>query len=202
MCDTPVVYGVFRGQDLVHIGEGDSIQRPAGYVQEKRNEGVNGLTVKYVEVTRTLVAQFPLPTDLNASTLFQGNLERLLQASYVWAYGKLPDFDRIRGGKGSVADTTGGFVQSLEVLARVFDLLELIHPPTAAAIPWPIIAGAPPETLPPNPKGGRGRPPTRDHHLAFWVVTSKPVAFVGHLPVTKMQQPHYAAATKVIHWHG
>lgn len=194
-----VVYAVYLDDELVHLGESEAIARPATYVENlKRTEG-GRVHARYIEITADLRSSLALPAELEPLSLFHGNLERLLQAAYVWQYRRLPRLDRVRGGKGAVPDTTGGFVRDLDVLARAFELLTTLIGPGVVPKPWPSLPSSPPTSLAPSPAARIGRPRTRVHHLAFWASLSQAKTFIGYLPVAK-STPQYTAATKTVVW--
>jgi hypothetical protein len=194
-----VVYAVYLDDELVHLGESDAIARPATYVENLKRKESGRVHARYIEISDELRGSIALPSELESSSLYHGNLERLLQAAYFWQHRRLPRRDKVRGGKGADADATGGFVRDLDVLARTFELLATLIGPRALLKPWPTLPPSPPTSLAPHPTAGRGRPATRARYLAFWASLSQVKTFIGHLPVVA-NAPHYSAPTKSVVW--
>jgi len=192
----PVVYCVlFRDNQLIHIGEGDS-RRPNKYRPDLPKEEHSNLIVKPIEVTSELKEEYPLPKVLEKDIRFQGNLERLLQAAYCWRYGCMPLKDKIRGGKGSKPSCTGGFIKNVGVLKKVFDLLYSLMDTPLQDRPVPVMLDGLElaESLdPPEPSGLRGRPSSRHLYPAFWANVDERKVHVGYLP-TRNRLPDYNVA--------
>lgn len=194
-----VIYGVYRAGALIHIGEGQSIARPAQYVQDLKKDGQNDISARFVEIETSSKADLAMPSSVSSSVLFRGNLERLLQAAFFWQYRRLPELDLLRGGKGAESVFTGGFVRDVGALASVFSLLEQLLTPASCAHPWPAIPDGSLESVAASPTDGLGRPRTRSLHLAFWVNVRDARAFFGHVPLAG-KQAHYSAAVTSVVW--
>jgi hypothetical protein len=196
-----LVYGVYQGTRLIHIGEGASEQRPLGYLQDCGG-GAEGFTAKKIEITPEVRSQLALPLALQAIVQFRGNLDRLLQAAHCWQFGTLPQEDNLRGGKGEDSKCTGGFVRSPEVLSQVFALLEQFLKPLCLVHPWPTdFPAALADSIAPGPS--LTKPQTRLRYLAFWFDLEQGNAFLGYTPLAnekKKPQPHYNAGTTQLEW--
>lgn len=197
-----VVYAVWDGEQLIHIGEGETIARPAEYVRNLRHKSSSNVRARYVLLDEIVRAKIPIPNGLPEQCSYRGNLERLLQSAFFWRHGRLPKEDRPRGGKGTVPSSTGGFIQSAAALTDVFRIFEKLVGSVPSMPRWPEISENPPEEAAPIQQAGRGRPVSRRLFLAFWIDFSLPqhlVANFGHIPLIN-GQPQYSAPTKQIVW--
>lgn len=195
---TEIVYLVYDGEELVHIGESESIVRAFNYVQETRKALGPGITAKFFEATGYLQSSFSLPQSAPRGCLFRGNLERLLQAAFVVRYGRMPRRDAFRGGKGAQSATTGGYVAGVEVVRNLFALFESLLP-APQSHPWPELPATAAESI--DPASSIRRPATRRRCLAFWVelLSTGAVGYLGYVPDNN-RTPDYGAPTREIVW--
>ena len=197
---TEIVYIVFHDGKLVHIGESESIVRAFNYVRDIEKTLGAGVTANFFEVTNELRSLVALPASAPTGCLFRGNLERLLQAAFAVRYGSMPERDTLRGGKGVQSAATGGYVGSVDVLKKVFELLDELNPPKQQAVPWPQLpTHIAVESI--DPVVSMRRPGTRRRCLAFWVEfpADGAVSYLGHVPDNN-KTPQYGATTREIIW--
>lgn len=214
-----VVYCVYQGEDLVHIGMGTTggsvrIFSSLATIAKDTDSKLCGLELDawYVEV-QAVGLRVPKLSGINEAT----NLERLLQVGFYYQFEQLPKEDEIPGGKGSDATRRGGFLSDQKELEKIFELLDLFcaksakKPPRCWSNVWsllsesdaPVIKGSlnPAEWF----SGGPGRPPSRNVFPAFWMETDRGSELygcnLGWAPETKGCPALSTALANECVWH-